>query len=103
MKKVLMIAYHYPPVRVSSGVQRTLKFSSYLRDHGWEPILLTVRPEAYDNVSDDQLKEIPEGMVLQRSWALNATRDLAYRKRYFSWTALPDQWSTWALSGYRDG
>jgi hypothetical protein len=30
MNRVLMVAYHYPPDRISSGVQRTLKFSRYL-------------------------------------------------------------------------
>ena len=37
MKRVLMIAFHYPPASVSSGIQRTLKFSAYLPELGWEP------------------------------------------------------------------
>jgi hypothetical protein len=40
MKKVLMIAHQFPPIG-GSGVQRTVKFVKYLRDFGWEPVVLT--------------------------------------------------------------
>jgi len=42
MKKILMIAYEYPPVG-GIGVQRILKFTKYLPKYGWKPIVLTVR------------------------------------------------------------
>ncbi|MCS4471994.1 hypothetical protein JQ032_01445 [Clostridium botulinum] len=41
MKKVLIIAYYFPPLGWS-GVQRTLKFVKYLKDFGWQPIVVTV-------------------------------------------------------------
>jgi hypothetical protein len=41
MKRVLMVAYFFPPV-ANSGTQRPLKFSKYLPDYGWEPIVLTI-------------------------------------------------------------
>lgn len=40
-KKVLFCAYIFPPLG-SSGVQRSLKFVKYLRDFGYEPIVITV-------------------------------------------------------------
>lgn len=40
MYKVLVIAYYYPPMGMS-GVQRTLKFTKYMKDFGWEPTVLT--------------------------------------------------------------
>jgi glycosyltransferase involved in cell wall biosynthesis len=40
VKRVLFIAYHYPPVG-GGGVQRSVKFVRYLRDFGYEPIVLT--------------------------------------------------------------
>lgn len=40
-KKVLFIAYVYPPIS-GSGVQRTLKFTKYLRNYDWEPVVVTV-------------------------------------------------------------
>lgn len=96
-KKLLMIAFHYPPVKESSGIQRTLKFSTYLRDHGWEPMILTVSPRAYERISDDQMGEIPAGMVVERAFGLDASRQLAVRGRYLFWSAQPDRWSSWWL------
>jgi hypothetical protein len=46
VKRVLMIAFHYPPMHGSSGIQRTLKFSQYLPRSGWEPIILSAHPRA---------------------------------------------------------
>lgn len=103
MRKILMIAYHYPPVKGSSGIQRTLKFSAYLREHGWEPIILTVHPRAYAQVSDDQMNEIPAGMVVERAFALDTSRHLALGKRYLGWMAQPDRWAAWTLGGVWSG
>ena len=40
MKKVLIISYYWPPSG-GSGVQRWLKFSKYLINYGWKPIIVT--------------------------------------------------------------
>ena len=40
MKTVLIITYYWPPSG-GSGVQRWLKFTSYLGSFGWHPIILT--------------------------------------------------------------
>ena len=46
MKNVLVIAYYFPPMG-GSGVQRPLKFVKYLREFGWNPIVLCPEPGAY--------------------------------------------------------
>ena len=38
MKQVLMIAFHFPPYSGGSGIHRTLKFTRYLPEFGWEPV-----------------------------------------------------------------
>lgn len=93
--RVLIIAYHYPPVAGSSGVQRTLKFTAYLRDHGWEPIVLTVTPGAYERVTNGQMAEIPPGLLVERAFALDSSRHLAICGRYPRFLAMPDRWVSW--------
>lgn len=53
MKKVLIITYYWPP-SAGSGVQRWLKFSKYLPNFGWGPVIFT--PENPDfHVKDETL------------------------------------------------
>ncbi len=59
MKKVLVIAYYFPPLG-GSGVQRTLKFVKYLPQFGWQPTVLTVGPMAYYAKDESLLKEIEQ-------------------------------------------
>ncbi len=95
MKRVLMIAYHYPPMRGSSGLQRTLKFSNYLLSHDWQATVLSVNPRAYVRTGEDQLAEIPEQVHVQRAFALDAARHLSIRGAYPDFFAWPDRWSSW--------
>jgi glycosyltransferase involved in cell wall biosynthesis len=103
MKNILMIAYHFPPVQVSSGIQRTLKFSRYLLNYGWKAQVLTVNPKAYEQVSNGQIDEIPKEVTVKRAFALDTSRHLAIKGRYFSWMALPDRWVSWCLGGVISG
>ncbi len=98
-RRILIVAFHYPPVRGSSGIQRTLKFSAYLREYGWEPMVLTVDPRAYEQLGEDQMKEIPQGMVVERAFALNTARHLTVGGRYLGWMAQPDRWVSWWPAG----
>jgi glycosyltransferase involved in cell wall biosynthesis len=97
MRRALLIAYHYPPLRGSSGIQRTLAFSRYLREYGWQPIVLTAHPRAYAETSEDQLRDVPPDVPVYRAFALDTARHLAWRGAYPKWLALPDRWSSWAL------
>ena len=40
LKRVLIITYYWPPSG-GSGVQRWLKFSKYLPEYGWQPVIYT--------------------------------------------------------------
>lgn len=103
MKSVLMIAYHYPPVAGSSGMQRTLKFSNYLVDHGWHPIVMTVSPLAYRMTTDTQMHEIRDGVDVYRCWALDTGRHLSLFGKYPGFLARPDRWVSWWPSGVLTG
>jgi len=95
MKRILMIAYHFPPLAGSSGIQRTLRFAQQLPDFGWEPIVLTVHPRAYERISNDLLREVPPNLVVHRAFALDTARHLSIARRYPSFLAQPDRWMSW--------
>ncbi|QGZ40566.1 glycosyl transferase family 4 [Pseudoduganella flava] len=103
MNRVLVVAYHYPPMRGSSGIQRTLKFSQYLPQHGWQPLVLSAHPRAYANSGPDQLDEIPREAIVHRAFALDTSRHLSLRGRYVGWMALPDRWVSWCLGAIPAG
>lgn len=103
VKRVLMIAFHFPPLQGSSGIQRTLKFAQYLPQHGWQPIVLSASARAYAATDAGQLTEIDSAMPVERSFALDASRHLALRGRYPGVLALPDRWSSWWLGAVPAG
>lgn len=94
-RHVLMVAYHYPPIRGSSGFQRTLAFSKYLPDHNWHATVLTVGRRAYQETSDENERLIPDHVRVVRAPALDTARHLSLRGRYFDFMAIPDRWQSW--------
>lgn len=103
MKKVLMVAYHFPPLAGSSGIQRTLRFAQQLPEFGWEPIVLTADPRAYERTSDDLLDEVPARLTVKRAFALDTARQLSIGGRYLGWLARPDRWMTWRFGAVGAG
>ncbi|OQX84820.1 hypothetical protein B6D60_08695 [candidate division KSB1 bacterium 4484_87] len=65
MKKVLIIAYYWPPSG-SSAVQRVVKFTKYLPKFGWQPIVLTVDNGQYNAIDTTFEKELPESIKIYR-------------------------------------
>lgn len=103
VKRVLMIAFHFPPLRGSSGIQRTLKFAQYLLGFGWNPVVLSAHPRAFANAGDDQLRDIPPEVHVHRAFALDTSRHLSFRGRYPGLLALPDRWASWCLGAVPAG
>jgi len=103
MRSVLLIAYHFPPLAGSSGLQRTLRFAQYLPEFGWKPVVLSVAPSAYETVDEESLSQIPPGLTVMRTWCLDAARQLSLLGRYPRLAAIPDRWASWQLSAVRTG
>jgi glycosyltransferase involved in cell wall biosynthesis len=103
VKRVLMVAYHFPPMNVSSGIQRTLRFAQYLPEFNWEPLVLTAHPRAYSGVSLSSLAEVPPHLQVRRAFALDTARHLSLRGVYPQWLALPDRWWSWWLGAVPAG
>lgn len=87
-----MVAFHFPPQRGSSGIQRTVKFARYLPTLGWQPFVLSAHPRAYPDAGGPPYTG---PATVERAFALDSARHLALRGRYSRWTALPDRWISW--------
>jgi len=66
VRKALVITYYWPPAG-GSGVQRWLKFSKYLREFGYEPVIYTPENPEFMAIDRSLEGEIPEGVeVIKR-------------------------------------
>jgi len=77
MKRVLVIAYYWPPSG-GSGVQRWVKFVKYLGAEGWEPVVFAPENADYPSLDPSFQAEVPADVEVLRGriWEPYA----AYRK-----------------------
>jgi len=66
LEKILIITYYWPPSG-GAGVQRWVKFSKYLKNFGYQPLVITVRAEkaSYALLDDSLEKEVEEVEVVR--------------------------------------
>lgn len=98
-----MVAYHFPPLAGSSGVQRTLRLAQQLPAHDWQPVILTTRTMAYERVSPDLAVDIPASCRVERAFAFDTSRHLSLGGRYIAAFARPDRWVSWKFDAVRRG
>lgn len=103
VKRVLMIAFHFPPVAMGSGHLRPLGFVRHLPELGWEPIVLSVNASALPRADAKNIRLIPDGCRVHRALALDVQRHLSIRGKYPGFLAQPDRWSTWWMSAVLHG
>ena len=99
LKRLLYIAYHFPPLQGSTGIARTLSFARYLRDWNWDVTVLTVKPSAYSEIREQNYAFIPQHVRVVRTAAFDAARDFSLFGRYPGMLANPDKWQSWILFG----
>ncbi|MCP4249505.1 MAG: glycosyltransferase family 4 protein, partial [bacterium] len=68
-RKVLMIAYFFPPLG-GAGVQRSLKFARYLPAEGWAPTVITVKAQDYWMADDSLERELGPAVRVVRTGSL---------------------------------
>lgn len=66
MKRVLIITYYWIPSG-GAGVQRWVKFTKYLRDFGWEPIIYTPLNPEYPSEDYSFQKDIPSDVRVNKT------------------------------------
>ncbi len=65
MKSVLIITYYWPPAG-GPGVQRWLKFVTYFKEFGIEPIVYIPENPHYPLQDESLLDEVPKGITILR-------------------------------------
>jgi hypothetical protein len=74
MRKVLIISPHYAPSNLAA-VHRSRLFAQHLPSFGWEPIILTVHENYYEEELDWNLyKLLPEGQRIEKVKAFKITK-----------------------------
>lgn len=70
LRRVLIVAPHFPPSNLAS-VHRSRLFALHLREFGWEPIVVTVHHDWYEEALDWNLAAlVPEWLRVERVGAL---------------------------------
>ncbi len=76
MKNLLIIYPHWPPSNLT-GVHRPRLIANYIHEFGWHPIVLTVKPEYYEEPLDyDMLKTVSDKVevISVRAWRVPKPR-----------------------------
>ncbi len=103
MKRVLLVAYYFPPL-AGSGTFRPLRMARYLPRAGWDVTVLSVSSSARVLKDPDLASEIPGGVAVVRTASLEPrTPLLALHKlglgrlarRLEPWFLLPDDQRGW--------
>jgi len=88
MKRVLIIAYHFPPSG-TGGVARALGWTRHLGPHGWQPTVLAASPPPNWPRDESLLSEIPAAVQVERVSARDprpsARRGIERRELSFLW------------------
>ncbi len=74
MKRILIISPHYPPSNLAA-VHRSRLFAQHLPAFGWEPVILTVHEDYYEEALDWNLhKLLPAGQRIEKVKAFAVTK-----------------------------
>jgi len=96
-KKVLLIAYHFPPVAVSSGVHRIVSLANAMKQHNWDVAILSASEWTYERTDSGTLKDIDPEIRVIRALAFDTAKQLSIKGKYLQWMALPDNLQSWII------
>lgn len=85
MRRVLFIAYLFPPIP-NSGTRRSLTFANNLPELGWEPLVLGWEADPSIRLEPELLAELRPGTRVERVPLLSRVR----ARRWMGW--LPARW-----------
>jgi glycosyltransferase involved in cell wall biosynthesis len=101
-RRLLFHSYHFPPIG-GSGSQRPLRMARYLREHGWEPVVVTGGGATEDRWAPEDLTlaaEVPADLdVLRVPAAAEPGEPGRWRGRAERWLRLQGAWARWWVDG----
>lgn len=80
MKRCLIVSAHFTPSNLA-GVMRARFLSTRLSETGWQPVVVTVAPEGYEEPNDDAARALlPDGLRVERvqAWPAEICRPLGF-------------------------
>lgn len=101
MKRVLVIAYHFPPVG-GAGVQRSLKFVEHLPSFGFEPVVVTGpgrQRERWTPADESLIASLPRGLEVHRISEPEPGCARGWRRRSERWLRVPSRFAAWWTHG----
>jgi len=66
LTKVLILTYYWPPGG-GAGVQRWLKFTKYLREFNFEPVIYTAENPEYPSIDESLFKDLPDNLTVLKT------------------------------------
>ncbi|MER2511531.1 MAG: glycosyltransferase [Nitrosomonas ureae] len=86
-RKVLFIAYHFPPIG-GSGVQRPAKFVKYLPQFGWQPYVIAADQDEVQGTDTTLLADIPSVVPV---WRVSTPRPQPVKRlaKFVGWQSVP--------------
>ena len=102
-RKLLVIAFHYPPDNTSTGVLRTLKFTQYLEKFGWCSDIVSVDESIYTNTDYNLNKQVPTTTRIYRTKAFDIKKMFSIKGIYPGILAIPDRYWPWIYSAAKQG
>jgi glycosyltransferase involved in cell wall biosynthesis len=101
VSRVLLIAYHFPPVG-GAGVQRSVRFAEQLPAFGWEPVVVTGPGPSGDRwaPTDESLAaQLPDDLEVIRLREQEPPASSGTRRRGERWLRIPPAFGRWWVEG----
>ncbi|RDE24814.1 hypothetical protein DV711_04310 [Motiliproteus coralliicola] len=102
-KSALIIAYHFPPVAVSSGMHRMIALANALAENDWDVSVLSAHERTYPRSDPETLSQLAPSIRICRSQAFDTAQHLSIKGKYLQLMALPDNLQSWILFGVSRG
>jgi glycosyltransferase involved in cell wall biosynthesis len=96
VKRVLFIAYHFPPLG-GAGVQRSVKFARYLSQFGYDPAVVTGPLSGAESSLRDETfhRELPESLAVRRAAGPEPASSSGWNARGERWLRRRSAWGEW--------